>query len=130
MQDAAWVVVLLWLLASWVISRITVTPREVVLPVLGHAALIGALLIFLILNVTWVLGGFGGLDVTRSLVILAIVVVILIISFLVAYGWGARCGCPRRICRVRTGDAVLYDFVQCFCRWGEWQVITGSLAGG
>jgi hypothetical protein len=88
MQDAAWVVVLLWLLAAWLISRIGQTPREVVLPILGHAALIGALLIFLILHVTWVLGGFGGLDVTRSLVILAGVVVILIITFLVAYGWG------------------------------------------
>jgi hypothetical protein len=88
MQDAAWVVVLLWLLAAWLTSRIGDTPREVVLPILAHAALIVALLIFLILHVTWVLGGFGGLDVTRSLIILAGVLVILIISFLVAYGWG------------------------------------------
>jgi hypothetical protein len=88
MQDAAWCIVLLWLLTAWLASHISSTPREAVLPILGHAALIVALVIFLILNVTWVLGGFGGLDVTRSLTILGILLVILIISFMVAYGWG------------------------------------------
>jgi len=88
MQDAAWCVVPLWMLTAWLISRIGDTSREGVLPILGHAALVGALLIFLIMNVTWVLGGFGGLDVTRSLTILGSLVIIVIISLLVVYGWG------------------------------------------
>jgi hypothetical protein len=88
MQDAAWCVVFLWLLSAWLLSRLANTPRGVVLPILGHAALVSALILFLILNITWVLGGFGGLEVERILTILGGLTIIIIISFLVAYGWG------------------------------------------
>ncbi len=88
MGDMVWSIVFLWLMSAWLLSRLAETPDEALVPMLGHAALVTTLLIFVILNITWVLGGFGGLDVTRSLSILGGVVVIFIISFLVAYGWG------------------------------------------
>jgi hypothetical protein len=88
MGDVTWCVVFLWVLTAWLLARLVETPREVTLPVLGHAALVVSLTIFIILNILWVLGGFGGLDVPRSLAVLGGVVVIVIISFLVAYGWG------------------------------------------
>ncbi|MBN2676438.1 MAG: hypothetical protein JXR32_00070 [Anaerolineaceae bacterium] len=88
MGFAAWSIVCMWILAAWLLSRFSIGPRDVMLPILGHAALVIALIVFIILNITWVLGSFGGLDVGRSLAILGGVVVIIIISFLVAYGWG------------------------------------------
>jgi hypothetical protein len=87
-QDTVWCVVLLWVLAAWLLSRLADTPKEVVLPILGHAALIGALIVFIGLIIANVLGGFGALDVTRVLTLLFALVVMIVISFLVAYGWG------------------------------------------
>jgi 4-amino-4-deoxy-L-arabinose transferase-like glycosyltransferase len=87
-QDTAWSVILLWVLAAWLLSRLADTPHEVVLPILGHAALLAALILFIIINISNVLGGFGALDVVRILTLLGGLVVIIIISFLVAYGWG------------------------------------------
>ena len=88
MGDTAWSIVFLWVMSAWLLARLADTPRDVVLPMLGHGALVTSLLIFIILNITWVLGGFGGLDVPRSLAVLGGVVVMVIISLLVAYGWG------------------------------------------
>lgn len=87
-QDTAWCVILLWVLAAWLLSQLADTPHEVVLPIAGHAALLAALILFIIINFSNVLGGFGGLDVVRILTLLGGLVIIIIISFLVAYGWG------------------------------------------
>jgi hypothetical protein len=88
MGDAGWCVVCLWILAAGLLSRLENTPREVAFPIIGHALLVVALILFVILNISFVMGGYGGLDWIRSLAILGGLVIIIIISLLVGFGWG------------------------------------------
>lgn len=88
MGDLSWCMIPAWVLAAWMLARLVETPGDLIVPMVGHGSLVGALMIFIILNIAWVLGGFGGLDIPRSMALLGGVIVILIISFLVAYGWG------------------------------------------